>query len=65
MNVRLRAEVERLLERKWAPEQIAGSLALTFPDDPEMRVSHETIYQRYDLKLWIGQPLEGATYLPR
>ena len=45
MNRRLRAEVERLLERKWAPEQIAGSLALTFPDDPEMRVSHETIYQ--------------------
>ena len=40
----LRQLVEERLELDWAPEQIAGSLALMFPDDPELRVSHETIY---------------------
>ncbi|HZA88099.1 MAG TPA: IS30 family transposase [Acidimicrobiales bacterium] len=40
----LRALVESKLELKWSPEQIAGWLGEEFPDDPEMRVSHETIY---------------------
>ena len=31
--------------RAWSPEQIARRLPLDFPDDPTMRVSHETIYQ--------------------
>ncbi|WP_407077012.1 IS30 family transposase [Nocardioides sp.] len=44
VNSRLRAEVERRLELKQSPEQIANRLPLDFPDDPEMRVSHETIY---------------------
>ena len=42
---RLRAEVERRLLERWSPQQIAARLRLDFPDDPEMRVSHETIYQ--------------------
>jgi len=42
---RLRAEVERGLKRRWSPQQIAARLVRDFPDDPEMRVSHETIYQ--------------------
>ncbi len=41
----LRAVVEDKLENEqWSPEQIAAWLRLEFPDDPEMRVSHETIY---------------------
>jgi transposase, IS30 family len=42
---RLRAEVERRLELRWSPQQIAARLVIDYPDDPEMRVSHETIYQ--------------------
>ncbi len=45
VNRRLRAIVQRDLERKYAPEQIAGRLRLAFPDVPEMWVSTETIYQ--------------------
>lgn len=41
---RLRAAVEGKLERRWSPQQISGWLVAEFPDDPEMRVSHETIY---------------------
>jgi len=41
---RLRAVVEAKLELRWSPQQISGWLVEQFPDDPEMRVSHETIY---------------------
>jgi IS30 family transposase len=41
---RLRAVVEAKLELRWSPQQISGWLVSEFPDDPEMRVSHETIY---------------------
>jgi IS30 family transposase len=40
----LRAVVEAKLELRWSPQQIASWLVLEFPDDAEMRVSHETIY---------------------
>jgi IS30 family transposase len=42
---RLRDEVARRLLELWSPDEIARRLPLAFPDDPEMRVSHETIYQ--------------------
>jgi len=42
---RLRTEVQALLVKKYSPEQIAGVLATTYPDRPEMQVSHETIYR--------------------
>ncbi len=42
---RLRGTVERKLEAKWSPQQISAWLALEYPDNPEMQVSHETIYQ--------------------
>jgi IS30 family transposase len=41
----LRKIVWELLRADWSPEQIAAVLPQMFPDDPRMRVSHETIYQ--------------------
>jgi IS30 family transposase len=41
---RLRTVVEQRLELRWSPAQISGWLVEEFPDDPEMRVSHEAIY---------------------
>lgn len=42
---RLLAEVQKGLEQEWSPAQISARLELEFPDDQEMRISHETIYQ--------------------
>jgi len=44
-NPELRELVKELLKKKYSPEQIAGQLAKDYPDRPEMRVSHETIYK--------------------
>ncbi|MFF4426431.1 IS30 family transposase [Streptomyces sp. NPDC001549] len=44
-NPRLRETIQGWLGLKWSPEQITRSLRLHFPDEPEMHVSHETIYQ--------------------
>lgn len=41
----LRREVVRGLQALWSPQQIAARLAQDYPDDPAMRVSHETIYR--------------------
>ena len=41
---RLRRVVEAKLAGYWSPEEISAWLARAYPDDPEMRVSHETIY---------------------
>jgi IS30 family transposase len=41
---KLRHIVERKLERHWSPRQISQWLARTFPGDPKLQVSHETIY---------------------
>jgi IS30 family transposase len=41
----LRARVQRLLDRRYSPEQASGRLKAEHPDDPAMRVSHESIYQ--------------------
>ncbi len=42
---RLLDEVTKRLKELWSPDEIARRLPLDFPDDPEMRVSHERIYQ--------------------
>jgi IS30 family transposase len=44
-SARLLLEVEKGLEREWSPRQISARLKLKYPDDPQMRISHETIYQ--------------------
>lgn len=44
-NAVLRELVQAKLMKKLSPEQISRQLRKQFPDDPEMWVSHETIYQ--------------------
>jgi len=55
-NQRLVKYVQRKLTEEWSPKLIAEKLSIDFPDDQEMRVSHETIYR------WIyGDAKEGGT----
>jgi transposase, IS30 family len=44
-NPVLRELVQAKLVKKLSPEQISRHLRKQFPEDPEMQVSHETIYQ--------------------
>ena len=45
MHDELRQLVAAKLEDNWSPEQIAGWLRHTYPDDEAHQVSHETIYR--------------------
>ena len=45
MHEELRRLVAGRLERNWSPQQIAGWLKRTYPEDEAYRVSHETIYR--------------------
>jgi IS30 family transposase len=42
---RLRRLVQQMLDKRLSPDQIAGRLKVLFPDDRDMQVSHESIYQ--------------------
>ncbi len=42
---RLQKIVAKKLGLDWAPEQISGWLKRRYPGDPEMQISHETIYR--------------------
>ena len=44
-NRALARVVASKLQLEWAPDQIAGWLKLTYPNDQDMQVSHETIYK--------------------
>jgi len=44
-NKRLVNYVKRKIKADWSPEVIAEKLRIDYPDDDEMRVSHETIYR--------------------
>jgi IS30 family transposase len=41
----LRSQVKAMLANRFSPEQISGRLKLQHPKNPEMQVTHETIYQ--------------------
>ena len=45
INPRLHEQVVARLKKNHSPEQISHRLVEEFPDDPEMRVSHETVYR--------------------
>jgi IS30 family transposase len=45
VNPELHDHVQAKLKENWSPEQISRELKIEFPTRPEMRVSHETIYQ--------------------
>lgn len=62
-HLRLRREVQTRLERFESPEQIAGRLKLDFPDEPEMWVSAETIYQSLYVQARGGLKRELTAYL--
>lgn len=44
-NADLRGYVQEHLDRRWSPEQISHRLAIEFPADEGMRISHESIYR--------------------
>jgi len=44
-NRQLVTFVEKKLKAFWPPEAIAGRLAIDYPGRPDMRISHERIYQ--------------------
>jgi len=43
-NKRLKKEVMAKLKLRWSPEQIANFLREKYPQDKDMRISHEAIY---------------------
>jgi IS30 family transposase len=44
-HAELRDIVESKLRLRWSPQQISGWLKRTYPNRPEMQVSHESIYR--------------------
>jgi IS30 family transposase len=44
-NEQLRGVVVGMLEQRFSPQQISATLKREYPDDPEMRIAPETIYQ--------------------
>jgi IS30 family transposase len=55
--------VQAKLKRRWSPQQIAARLRCDFPEQPEMRVCHETIYQALYLQARGGLRREVAVAL--
>lgn len=58
---RLRNYVVEKLQAQWSPEEIAGRIRHDYPDDQEMRVSHETIYEAFYLEAKGRLKDEGLT----
>lgn len=62
-NLALRRVVQEQLRCRLSPEQISGRLRIVFPDDPEMRVSPETIYQSLFVQARGGLKRELTAFL--
>jgi IS30 family transposase len=62
---RLRRLVETKLRADWSPQQIAAWLMESFPEDPTLRVSHETIYRTLYVQSRGALKKELATHLRR
>jgi transposase, IS30 family len=62
-NPELRRYVAAKLGLKWSPQQICQALRKEFPDQPEMHVVHETIYQALYVQGRGGLRRELATAL--
>ena len=62
-NMALRTVGEEDLARKYSPERIAGRLRVQFPDQEEMRVSPETIYQSLYVQSRDGLNRDLAAFL--
>jgi IS30 family transposase len=59
----LREQVTTMLTDRFSPEQVAGRLRVEHPENPEMQVSHETIYQALYVQGRGSLRLEVATAL--
>jgi IS30 family transposase len=55
--------VAEKLRLEWSPQQIAGWLKIEYPDDPEMQVSHESIYRSLFVQTRGGLRKELTTHL--
>jgi IS30 family transposase len=64
-NRLLAREVARKLRDLWSPEQIAGWLKYTYPDDESYQVSHETIYKSLYIQARGALKKELLQYLRR
>jgi IS30 family transposase len=67
----LRERVRSMLTDRFSPEQVSGRLRVEHPEDPQMQVSHETIYQalyvqgRGSLRLEIATALRSGRVIRR
>ena len=64
-NPELARIVAEKLQLEWSPEQIAGWLKYTFPDDERYQVSHETIYKTLFIQARGALKRELIQYLRR
>ena len=64
-NRSLARMVAKKLQLEWSPEQIAGWLKATFPNDEDNQVSHETIYRSLYIQARGGLKKELLQHLRR
>ena len=55
--------IQQGLRYHWSPEQISGRLCREFPDDPQMRIGHKTIYRWLDKAARSSYPTPWRAYV--